>query len=432
MRYSEFKIVENRFRLYELTDAVKKQQRERFHKEKPELTDAQIDYYLNRWDQYVGAFEPQYRDITQLTFDQIEHLIDDAVARSEIKGKTKTRQVFDQNDDLIYNRNNMQIIKGDLREKCIQYGQGYKWCISRTDASNMFFTYRMRMNEPMFYFVFDMDLPKENIWHAVVIYVDNQGIYHVATALNPGDKQMTWDEITQKQPKLRGLEKLFVHQPLTPREKADYEKYGKPVSLEKYKSYRLSEKLKYIKFAHVLTSEQQDATPDELIPVYAKGMSNRTTKTSWNRLKNGDKRYIVGMFDEQISDWFVVKDFIRNIGVEPIIEKVAAKPRWAYMYARYVLRKRWDEPHDAAAEKSIASDPMRAYWYARNVLVNRWDGPHTDAAEASIASDPTWAYLYARYVLRKRWDGPQADAAEKNIMNSIDADDYKRMIKDNA
>jgi hypothetical protein len=290
MRYREFRIVETLI-LTELTDRVKQQMRERFKQENDLLTDEQINYYLDKWDRYVNTFEPQFRDITRLAFAQVERLIDDAVARSEIKGQGEVKQ-FDPNDDMIYNRNNLTILKGDLREKCINYGQGYTWCISRRDASNMFYTYRMRMNEPMFYFVFDKDRPRNDVWHAVVIYVDSTGTYHAATATNPGDEQMTWDQIVRKQPKLKGLQQLFVHQPLTPEERSDYEKYGRRVGLEKYSEFSLREKLKYIQFGHPLAVEQQDATPKELIGVYAKMMPTRITLNTWNRLSPGDRRKV--------------------------------------------------------------------------------------------------------------------------------------------
>jgi hypothetical protein len=291
MRYREFRIVETLI-LTELTDRVKQQMRERFKQENDLLTDEQINYYLDKWDRYVNTFEPQFRDITRLAFSQVERLIDDAVTRSEIKGKGEVKQ-FDPNDDMIYNRNNLTILKGDLREKCINYGQGYTWCISRRDASNMFYTYRMRRNEPMFYFVFDKDRPRDDVWHAVVIYVDSTGTYHVATAANPGDEQMTWDEIVQRQPKLKGLQQLFVHQPLTPEERSDYEKYGEPVfDLQTYSQFSLQGKLKYIQFGHPLITAQQDATPKELIGVYAKMMPTRITLDTWNRLSPGDRRKV--------------------------------------------------------------------------------------------------------------------------------------------
>lgn len=253
MRAHEFLIVES-LKLNELTDRTKQRMRDKFKQENSNLTDAQINYYLDRWDRYANAFEPQYKDITRLSFAQVERLIDDAETASNLKGQGE-RKTFDPNDDMIYNRNNLKIIKGDLREKCIQYGQGYTWCISRADASNMFFTYRMRLDEPMFYFVFDLDKPRDDEWHAVVIYIDNQGTYRVATATNPGDKQMTWDEIVRYQPKLQGLQKLFVHQPLTSQERSDYEKYGRLASLEQYNQFSLKEKYKYIQFGHDLTSK---------------------------------------------------------------------------------------------------------------------------------------------------------------------------------
>lgn len=285
MRYYEIK-------LFELNDKVKDNLRFKFKRENQELTDAQIDYYLDRWDRFSNTFDSQYRDITRLTFAQVEQLIDDAETKTQLKGTAKPARVFDQNDDLIYNKNNLVILKGDIREKCIQYGDGYSWCISRKDASNMFYSYRMRMNEPMFYFVFDKDLPSENIWHAVVIYVDNQNIFHVATSNNPGDVEMTWGEIVSKKPKLSGLESLFVHQPLTAEEKADYKKYGRPVDLATYKNFSLKGKYKYIQFGHRLSDEQQDATPNELIGVYAKQMPINISENTWNRLNPSDKRKV--------------------------------------------------------------------------------------------------------------------------------------------
>ena len=57
--------------LLELNDKVKEKLRFKFKRENSELTDAQIDYYLDRWDRYANNFEPQYRDITRLTFSQV-------------------------------------------------------------------------------------------------------------------------------------------------------------------------------------------------------------------------------------------------------------------------------------------------------------------------------------------------------------------------
>jgi lipoprotein-anchoring transpeptidase ErfK/SrfK len=289
MRYYEFKIVESL--LFELTDKVKNQMREKFKGENPNLEDEKINYYLDRWDKYANTFEPQYRDITRLRYDQVKTLIDDAATKAELKGGGERREV-NPDEDLIYDKNNLVVHKGDLKEKCIVYGDGYRWCISRKDAQNMFYSYRMAVKETVFYFVFDKDKPKEDRWHRFVILVDKDGNFKVDDATNQGDRDMSWGEIERVQPKLRGLRALFRPQPLTPEERNDFDKYGKPVSFETYEKFSLTEKYKYIRFGHVLTKEQQIATPKELIPVYAKLMPVHITQDTWNRIKTGDKKYV--------------------------------------------------------------------------------------------------------------------------------------------
>jgi ribosomal protein S16 len=279
------------FILLEVSDRVKQQVTIRFKKEDPNLTDQQIKYYLDHWDRFVNNFPANKRDLMRLPFREVEQMIDAAMAKQALKGRAQPQSIRDKSDAL-YNKNNLEIYKGDLPEKCIRYGQGYTWCISRADANNLFYSYRMRANEPMFYFVFDLDRPKEDPWHAVVIYVDQAMRYHVALATNPGDKEMTWEQIVSKHPKLRNLKNLFQPQPLTDTERSDYEKYGIERSLEQYQQLDLQEKLKYIMFGNLLTPEQQTVTPDQLISVYAKQLPTRITKETWHRLNPGDQKYI--------------------------------------------------------------------------------------------------------------------------------------------
>lgn len=423
MRYREF-----RLNLMELSDAVRRQTAERWRKENTNINNDQINYYLNQWEKYSSGFEPKFRDITRLTFDQVNQLIDNAEARAELKGKAKSQQTFDQNDDLIYNQNNLVILKGDLREKCIQYGKGYSWCISRTDANNMFYNYRMSHEEPMFYFVFDKDKPKDDIWHAVVIYVDNQGVFNVATANNPGDVEMSWDKIVQKHPKLRGLEQLFVHQPLTPNERDDYEKYSELVDLEKYKSFGLREKIKYIKFGHKLTDEQQAATDDvDLLGLYAKTMPTRITRDTFQRIKSGDRRKIMSdLLQMKARQWVEFAQSMQTpwsqLGlpkdvVSTVENSIAKYPDLAYNYARDAIGGRWPEAEKVIIKEiqdskrknqsEISNNREIAAKYARDVIGGRWP-----EAEPAIANDPYAAYYYARLVIGGRW--PEAEPAIAN------------------
>lgn len=279
------------FIVREVADKIKQQVANRWKAQDPTLSDDSIRFYLDRWDRFSPGFPRDQRDITRLTFKQVEQLIDGAQARQQLRGRAPAVGKKDPADAL-YNQNNLEIYRGDLREKCIIYGEGYSWCISRRDASNMFWSYRMNLGEPMFYFVFDLDRHKTDPWHAVVIYVDQEMTYHVALATNPGDREMTWREISREQPKLANLKKLFKPQPLTATEKAEYEKYKKPRDLKAYQGLSLEEKHQYIMFGHYLTAEQQTATPQELIGVYAKQQSLNISKETWQRLSPGDRKKV--------------------------------------------------------------------------------------------------------------------------------------------
>lgn len=304
------------FVILEVSDKIKQQVAVRFKQENPKLTDQQINYYLDRWDRFANSFPPDKRDIMRLPFREIESLIDAAETRKMLKGEIRPEGVKNKSDAL-YNENNLEIYKGDLREKCIIYGEGYSWCISRRDASNLFWSYRMNLGEPMFYFVFDLDKPKTDPWHAVVIYVDQEMTYHVALATNLGDREMTWREISQKQPKLAKLKKLFKPKPLTATEKAEYKKYNDSRDLGEYKELNLEEKYRYIMFGHELTAEQQTATPQELIGVYAKQQSLYISKETWMRLSPGDRKKVEeNQFKEVEQDGLAIEDIL-EAGIIP-------------------------------------------------------------------------------------------------------------------
>jgi hypothetical protein len=78
-------------------------------------------------------------------------------------------------------------------------------------------------------------------------------------------------------------------------------------------------------------------------------------------------------------------------------EAIIKSPKYAYLYARYVINGRWPE-----AEKTISKDPEHASEYARYVINGRWP-----EAEETIIKDPKGAYLYARFVIKGRW--PEAE-----------------------
>lgn len=269
----------------------------RFKQDNTHLTDEQINYYLDAWNRYSNSptFPKDKRDITRLSFQQVEEIIDFLITKSELKGKiTKT---IVNNDKAIYNENDLIINKGDTKDRCIKYGDGFSFCISRKDASNLFYSYRMRDKEPVFYFVRDLEKERKDptdIWRFIVIHVNNQNQYKVSTADNPGDIPMKWEDIVSHQPKLANLQHLFVYKPLTSQERADYEKYKHECNLETYSKFNLIEKEKYIKFGHKLTPEQQEVTDKRLLEFYAMNHNpNDLTDKSYEIISNSTKKIII-------------------------------------------------------------------------------------------------------------------------------------------
>jgi hypothetical protein len=126
----------------------------------------------------------------------------------------------------------------------------------------------MRLNEPVFYFIFDEDKPKDDKYHAIVIYINNRGEYYVASSINKGDEKMSWSDIETIQPKLKGLKKLFKHIPLNAEERKDYNRFYDPIDDLNYEKLTYTDKEKYISFTHDLTEKQIRSTPKDLISKY--------------------------------------------------------------------------------------------------------------------------------------------------------------------
>jgi len=105
--------------------------------------------------------------------------------------------------DLVYDKDDIEIFKGDEEHKCVYYGKKYKgsygWCIGNT----MYPSYRyMQSNAKlnrMFYFIFDRSLPRDDKYHAVVLHAFAGGGYTRTTAVNGDETQpMDWDEMGKK------------------------------------------------------------------------------------------------------------------------------------------------------------------------------------------------------------------------------------------
>jgi F0F1-type ATP synthase delta subunit len=239
-------------------------------------------------------------------FHTLETIVDYVKGKRDIKTASFDNKQNSSNDESLTFPGNVVIKNDELEVKyadspraCIEYKGKfpYSWCISRTDASNMFSTYRFQEYEPAFYFVkrikatekeFGLWNMTKNVFNGtfkdkyhffVVQVVKNADVtnttqqqYIVTSAENDGDIRMTWDDILKFAPELNGLQSKFIAVPLTPNEKATFDKYVKGISDEEFSKLDYKEKRNYldiyVKMDKPLTDNQFDVLPDDLKGLY--------------------------------------------------------------------------------------------------------------------------------------------------------------------
>ena len=262
--------------LKEYSTGIINKLKQNFKQQNSALTDQQMEYYINRFDQLKSSPKVEQKDITKYTFAQLEQIVDSFPTKEKIKKQGGENNVEFSQTELIYNQPPLQIFHGDSEKTCIKIKGDFPatWCIARSSGGNMYKNYRYRGQEPSFYFVKNLermnkikDLEDDKYCFFVVQY-NNEKKYIVTSALNDGDKEISWDEIVKIEPLLQGKESLFKHVPLTDIEKKYYKKFREGITDEEYKNLSYEEKKYYISIRNHLTNEQFFITPKDLINDY--------------------------------------------------------------------------------------------------------------------------------------------------------------------
>jgi hypothetical protein len=186
---------------------------EKFKKENTNLTEDILEFYIG---QYITNFDELYEQMpspTNLTFNEFEHYIDGMDKGLAGEQKSSTEDI-----EVVYDKNNLLIFQPKTRDQCIRLKNGRSWCTSREGGSNLFYNYRLD-NKRTLYYVIDQDKDYSDLNFAVVVLVDPDGDASLADGSNSGrysgHQNIPWKEITEKIPKLKGLEDLFKPSPLT-------------------------------------------------------------------------------------------------------------------------------------------------------------------------------------------------------------------------
>lgn len=197
-------------------------------------------------------------------WEDFEHMLDALFPTQKEVSDEEGENTASTESDKIYDKDGIEVYKGDDVHKCISYNpvvkkkKKYGWCITQPGNTNYDY-YRFEERQPTFYFIFDRNKtsepehsPFKDVWHAFVLQINSTGGYRITNANNNGDNQAkTWNDISKIVPadtwnKIKGLEKLFVPIKLSSTERGRKFASGKNLSVDEFKELSQDEKILYV------------------------------------------------------------------------------------------------------------------------------------------------------------------------------------------
>jgi len=231
--------------------------------------------------------------------------------------------------DKVYDKDGIEIYKGDDVHKCISYNpvsketkrKKYGWCVTQIGNTNYDY-YRFAESSPTFYFVFDRSKtsdpehsPFTDKWHAFVIQVNKDGeSYVITSANNDADRRVdSWEGISKIVPsdtwsKIKNLKQYFKPIALSSVERGRKFASGKNLSLEEFKELSQDEKILFIQGKASKNTISKDIL--DILPKYKIDLEGRSTTLAnvaidsgqefpYGALKNNEslaKRYAIFRF----------------------------------------------------------------------------------------------------------------------------------------
>ena len=117
-----------------------------------DASEQEIRREIGDFEKYKGGIQKkdpfQYK--TWIEFTEAIHA---AKGKAEFKKGAPKEDVTANQDDIIADDENVTIYKTDSEDKCVLYGKGYSFCISRAGGGNMYGNYRLS-KDSTFYFIY--------------------------------------------------------------------------------------------------------------------------------------------------------------------------------------------------------------------------------------------------------------------------------------
>jgi hypothetical protein len=239
-------------------------------------------------------------------WQEFEQMLD-ALFPSQKQVADDEENLADTDADKIYDKNGIEIYKGDDVHKCISYNpvnsnkrKKYGWCVTQPGNTNYDY-YRFGEKSPTFYFVFDRNKPStpeyanfNDKWHAFVIQINKDNTsYTVTSANNDRDAPAkSWEDISNIVPKdtwekIKNLKDYFKPISLSSTERGRKFASGKNLSLDEFKELSQDEKILYVQGKASKNEISKDIL--EILPKYKISLEGRSTTLANVAIDSGQK-----------------------------------------------------------------------------------------------------------------------------------------------
>ena len=172
-------------------------------------------------DAYIKNIKSLGSNAKPFSFKNVEQGLVDVVNNNRWIEDTSIKQGHSihnpKSEDVVYEDDNIIILDTNTKAKCVMYGQGEKWCITKPEL-NYYNTYRIKFGATP-YFVLQKNEPYPE--HKLVIMHYKSG-YAIADQTNSGNRSggnqyenSPWVDIEREIPNLKGLEKYFPYRKIT-------------------------------------------------------------------------------------------------------------------------------------------------------------------------------------------------------------------------
>lgn len=225
------------------------------NKFKEEASENDVRFYLDKFERYKNKLkikDPfQYKTFIELeqTVDKVERETNEKNAIVRNKKPVSDEKSDVNQEDIVVDNEDVTIYKGDTQDKCVIYGAGYSFCISRQSGGNMFSNYRLG-KESTFYFIYFKKKPKTANDHIMVLDHTKNGYEWTFNDNNTRPVNGGWNEIVEKYPELAPYKDLLINKKLDEEEKQfvyTLKKFSNNPSIDEFDKFSYKQKIQALK-----------------------------------------------------------------------------------------------------------------------------------------------------------------------------------------